>query len=120
LGFLVEISVARNPEKLFQEYKSPGCLLREFARRQLSATQERELPLLLNTSLSDALPQPLFEAAEEARKDVEGQPDYVVRRKIREHLDKEKLRQKRVGRVGIEALEHDLRLALETSSQKKG
>jgi hypothetical protein len=88
------------------------------ARRQLSRKTGRELPLLLDTSLIDALPEALFEAAEEARRDVEGQPDYIVRRKIRDHMDKEKLRQGRVGKAGIEALEHDLRSALEAQARR--
>jgi hypothetical protein len=82
------------------------------ARRQLDRGLERQLPLAVDTSLLDALPRDLLAAAEEARQGVRGQSERVVRRKIRDHLDKAKLRAGRVGKAGIEAIEADIRMAL--------
>lgn len=82
------------------------------ARRQLVKSLEKQLPLGLDTSLLDALPEDLLAAAEQARRDVQGQPERVVRRRIRDHLDQEKLREKKVGKTGLEAIEDDIRMAL--------
>jgi hypothetical protein len=89
------------------------------ARMQLEKSRERMLPLGVDTSLLDALPKDLLEAAEMARRDVTGQDDRIVRRKIRDHLDQAKLRRGRIGRTGIEAIEQDIRSALEAAVVKK-
>lgn len=82
------------------------------ARRQLTRSLDKQLPLGLDTSLLDALPKDLLAAAEHARRDVQGQSERVVRRRIRDHLDQEKLRQKKLGKTGLEAIEDDIRMAL--------
>lgn len=83
------------------------------ARRQLRKSTEQRLPLMVDQSLLDALPTELMKAAEQARRDVEGQTDRVVRRRIRDHLDQQKLRAGPVSRTGIDAIKQDIRLALQ-------
>ena len=85
------------------------------ARRQLSRATEQQLPIIVDQSLLDALPKELLKAADLARKDVEGQDDRIVRRRIRDHLDQEKLRVGPVAKTGIDAIRQDIRMALEAS-----
>jgi hypothetical protein len=82
------------------------------ARRQLNKDLERQLPLAFDMSLVDSLPRDLLRAAEAARGDVEGQEDRLVRRKIRDHLDAQKLGRGKTGRSGLETIRDDLRLEL--------
>lgn len=82
------------------------------ARRQLRKDLERQLPLAFDMSLVDSLPQDLLRAAEIVRREVEGQEDRLVRRKIRDHLDALKLRSGTAGRSGLETIRDDLRLEL--------
>ncbi|MDQ6617725.1 MAG: hypothetical protein M3083_23970 [Actinomycetota bacterium] len=82
------------------------------ARRQLDKGIEQQLPLAIDASFLDTLPRDLLAAAEKARQDVQGQDDRLVRRKIRDHLDSEKIRKGRQGRSGLETIKDDLRIAL--------
>jgi hypothetical protein len=82
------------------------------ARRQLAKSLEERLPMMLDTSLLDAPPAVLLDVAESVRKDLEGQDEATIRRKIRDHLEAEKLSRRRVGKAGFEALVTDLRDAL--------
>jgi hypothetical protein len=90
------------------------------ARRQLEKSLEQQLPLAVDTSLMDNLPKDLIAAAEEARRDVEGKDDRLVRRKIRDHLDSEKIRQSKTGRSGLDTIKADLQAALMGSSRPPG
>ncbi len=89
------------------------------ARRALEKSREQRLPLAVDQSLLDAIPKDLLAAAEAAREDVVGQDDRVVRRRIRDHLDREKLRQGRVGKAGIEAIREDFRLVLSNQARER-
>jgi hypothetical protein len=88
------------------------------ARRALAKSHEQRLPLAVDESLLDGIPRDLLAAAEVARRDVEGEDDRVIRRKIRDHLDQEKLRPGRVGKAGIDAIREDFRLALESAPRR--
>jgi len=81
-------------------------------RRQLEKTLEQRLPLMMDVSLLDAPPARLLQEAEAARKEFEGLDERVVRRRIRDHLDAEKLGSTRVGRTTAEAIEYDIQMAL--------
>ena len=74
--------------------------------------------MMMDTSLLDAPPAVLLEEAESVRKSLEGQDERLIRRKIRDHLEAEKLSAKRVGKAGMDALVADLRLALESKEVK--
>jgi len=85
------------------------------ARKELNKDEGRQLPLITDNSLIDALPTDLLDSATEVRRTMQGQDERVIRRRIRDHLDTEKLRDNRVGKTTIEALEDDIRIALEAS-----
>ena len=89
------------------------------ARKQLDKSLEQRLPMMLETSLLDAPPVVLLEAAEAARRDVDGQDERVVRRKIRDHLEREKISRRRVGRAGMDAIVGELREALEVKKKRR-
>ncbi|MCU1389740.1 MAG: hypothetical protein JWL72_3078 [Ilumatobacteraceae bacterium] len=89
------------------------------ARRQLAKSMESRLPMMMDTSLLDAPPTTLLAIAETVRSEMQGQDDRLIRRKIRDHLETEKLSKKRVGKAGMEALVADLRTALEMSRGKR-
>jgi hypothetical protein len=82
------------------------------ARRQLERNTEQQLPIAIDSSLLDTLPKDLLDAAERARRDVEGQDERLVRRKIRDHLDGEKISRGKTARSGLETIKDDLRAAL--------
>jgi len=88
------------------------------ARRQLAKSSEQQLPLITDTSLIDALPADLLSAADRIRASMEGQDERLIRRRIRDHLDEEKLRDDRVGRTTIDAIEFDIRMALQSSPSR--
>lgn len=82
------------------------------ARRQLDKSVEQQLPLALDASFLDTLPKDLLAAADRVRQTLQGQDDRIIRRKIRDHLDAEKLRRGSTGKSGLETIKDDLRLAL--------
>jgi hypothetical protein len=81
-------------------------------RRQLDKSRERHLPLALDTSLIDAPPKELLAAAAEARQLFHGQDERIIKRHIRDHLDREKLRVVKVGKTSMEALQEDIQMSL--------
>ncbi|HVZ37232.1 MAG TPA: hypothetical protein VG963_32640 [Polyangiaceae bacterium] len=84
------------------------------ARTQLERSRERQLPLVADAGLLDALPNELMAAANRARDDASGRSDRLVRRAIRDHLDREKLRPRGViKRTGIESIRDDIRVSLQ-------
>ena len=87
------------------------------ARRQLDKRIEQQLPLALDSQFFDTLPQALLDAADEARRDVQGQDDRIVKRKIRDHLDGEKIRRQRGQQpTGIDTIKADIHAALTGTS----
>ncbi len=88
------------------------------ARKQLSRSLERRLPMMMDTSLLDATPAVLLSLADEARKNFDGCDERLMRRKIRDHLETAKLSGKRVGRAGIDAIVSDLRSAIEDKRRR--
>ena len=88
------------------------------ARRQLEKSSEEQLPLLMDSSFLNALPSDLLAAADTVRVKMKDQPDRVVRRQIRDQLDREKLRDSTVGKTTVESLEEDIRRALESRAPR--
>jgi hypothetical protein len=83
------------------------------ARRQLDKRLEQQLPIALDSQFFETLPQALLDAAEMARKDVQGQDERIVQRKIRDHLDAEKIRARRGRRqTGLDTIKADIHAAL--------
>ena len=81
-------------------------------RSLVSKSQEQLLPLMLDVSLLDGIPEDILEIAEGTRAEMSGYSDRLVMREIRDRLDKAKLRRGPVARAGMEAIEQDIRDAL--------
>ena len=80
-------------------------------RSDVSRSEEKLLPLMLDMSLLDGIPEDIREVAEAARSEMSGFSDRLVRREIRDRLDAAKLRRGPVARAGIDAIEQDIREA---------
>jgi len=74
---------------------SPDFMLNYLAvgpiRARLSKRTEDALPLMMNMSALDAVPQGLIELADKLRKDLSDLPPHVISRKIRDTLDEARL-----------------------------
>lgn len=70
----------------------------------LTRTDEQLLPVLLDLDISQVVPQEVLRVAEEVRQQNEGQPEYVIRRKVRDACDRAR---KQVGNFtkGIERMQ---------------
>ena len=90
------------------------------ARQQLDKGFTQRLPVIMDTSLIDAKPSDLTAVADSVRERVRGQDTRIVKREVRDHLDREKLRGGRVGKTTLEAMEYDIRAALENRSNGRG
>lgn len=88
------------------------------ARRQLSKAQAQNLPVLNDTSLIEGTPDELLAVADDARQRMAGQDGRLRKRFIRDTLDQEKLRGSRVRRTTVEAMEDDIRAALQAARPK--
>jgi hypothetical protein len=84
------------------------------ARRQVSKETARALPAILDTTLMDVMPKELLDAAETVRRSLEGSSVRVMRREIRDLLEAERIRSGKVGRIGIEAVQYDIEMALKS------
>ena len=61
------------------------------ARRHVRKGDELSLPLLLDIELSESLPHDIMEIADRVRRENEGLPEYVIRRKVRDAIDKARI-----------------------------
>lgn len=84
------------------------------ARRRLSTEQARSLPAILDPTLMDVAPKELVAAAEKVRISVEDSDVRVMRRQIRDLLETDRIRSGKLGRVGIEAVQYDIEMALKS------
>lgn len=57
-------------------------------KSNLSRTDEQLLPVLLDLDISQVVPPEVLRVAEEVRQQNEGQPEYVIRRKVRDACDR--------------------------------
>ena len=57
-------------------------------RRHLSRSEEQRLPILLDIEMSESMPHDILEIAEKVRHENEGLPEYVIKRKVRDAIDK--------------------------------
>lgn len=82
------------------------------ARRRLSPEQARRLPAILDPTLMDVAPKELVAAAEKVRRSLDDSSVRVMRRQIRDLLETDRIRSGKLGRVGIEAVQYDIEMAL--------
>jgi hypothetical protein len=57
-------------------------------RRNVRKADELSLPLFLDIELSESFPHDIMEIADRVRRENEGLPEYVIRRKVRDAIDK--------------------------------
>jgi len=61
-------------------------------RRQLTRSEEQSLPIVLDIEMSESMPLDILEIADKARRDNEGLPEYVIRRKVRDEINRTRRR----------------------------
>lgn len=79
----------------FAHYLSLGPL-----RAQVNAESQRALPLPLDIGAMELIDDELLSRAEETRSTVMGQPDYLVRRLVRDTIDEARREARRAGGKG--------------------
>ena len=84
-------------------------------RADVKKTEERLLPLMLDMSLLDGIPQDILDIAETTRREMDRWSERLVRREIRDRLNAAKWRRGPVSRAGFEAVDRDLQDALRKS-----
>lgn len=57
-------------------------------RRFLSRKEEQSLPIVLDIEMSESMPHDILYIAEKVRLENEGLPEYVIRRKVRDAIDR--------------------------------
>ncbi len=95
---------------------SPDFMLNYLAvgpvRARLSRRTEEALPLMLNMSVLDAVPQDLLDLADSLRKELIDLPPHVVRRKIRDTLDEARMLLGERARAGEQGLTDEIKRRL--------
>lgn len=61
-------------------------------RRNLTRLKEQTLPIVLDIEMSESMPQDILQIADQVRQDNEGLPEYVIRRKVRDEINKARRR----------------------------
>jgi hypothetical protein len=84
---------------------SPDFLLNYLAvgpiRFRIPESTESTLPIMVESRMMDVYPVELVELAEKARTEYEGLPERVIRRMVRDQLDKAKMRVGPISEGGI-------------------
>ena len=81
-------------------------------RADVTKDEERLLPLMLDMSLLDGIPEDILEVAEATRDELAGLSERLVRREVRDRLNDARLRMGPIARAGLDVIESDLREAL--------
>jgi hypothetical protein len=84
------------------------------ARRQISKETARTLPAIMDTTLMDVMPKELVAAADTVRRSLDDSNARVMRRQIRDLLEADRIRSGKLGRIGIEAVQYDIEMALKS------
>ena len=79
-------------------------------RRRVTRESESQLPLTLEPSLVQYLTPALIDEAEAIRKRLVGVPQRVVKREVRDMLDRARLRIGPVGRAGMRDVSEEILL----------
>jgi len=66
-------------------------------RRNLTRAQEQALPIVLDIEMSESMPEDILQIADKVRKENEGLPEYVIRRNVRDAIDKARRRRGSLG-----------------------
>jgi len=61
-------------------------------RRSVGKAGQLALPLILDVEMSESMPHDFIEIAESVREEHEGMPEYVIRRKVRDAIDRARRR----------------------------
>jgi hypothetical protein len=56
-------------------------------RHKLTRSEELTLPIVLDIEMSESIPDDILKIAEKVRKDNDGLPEHVIRRKVRDAID---------------------------------
>ena len=95
---------------------SPDFMLHYLAvgpiRGRLARSTEEVLPLMLNMSILDAVPEDIVELSDALRKELSGRPPHVVRRKVRDALDQARYLLGAASRAGERGLNNDIKAKL--------
>lgn len=70
-------------------------------RRLVSKSTEACLPLVVELEVTEFLPPELIELAEKVRAECEGQPERIIKRRIRDAVDAAKRRRGRIAQAGL-------------------
>lgn len=73
------------------------------SRKKFSRDQEQLLPLFFEADASEYMPRELIEIANRVREKNEGQPEHVIRRKVRDTCDRMRRRYGKVTQSAIDA-----------------
>ncbi|MFM5170380.1 hypothetical protein ACEUBH_03750 [Aeromonas veronii] len=73
------------------------------ARTNLNREQEQMLPLFFETDASEYMPREVIEIANRVREKNAGQPEHVIRRKVRDTCDRMKRRYGKITQSAIDA-----------------
>jgi hypothetical protein len=102
---------------------SPDFMLNYLAigpvRARLRKRTEESLPLMLNMSVLEAVPQDLLDLADTLRKELEGSPPHVVDRKIRDTLDDARMLLGPTAIAGEVGLTEDVKARLIHQARKR-
>ncbi len=71
------------------------------SRSQIGKDAELKLPLLLDVEMSESFPHDIIEIADSVRRENDGLPEYVIRRKVRDAIDKARRRHGCIGYSGV-------------------
>lgn len=78
-------------------------------RRQVSKVREMGLPVVLDVSVTEYLPPELVSLAEKVRVEMQGSPELLIRRKVRDRLDAAKMRKGELVERGLKGVHEGLR-----------
>lgn len=70
-------------------------------RRRLTRSKEQSLPIVLDVEMSESMPQDILEIADRVRRENDGLPEYVIKRNVRDEIDKARRRR---GYFGISSI----------------
>ena len=71
------------------------------SRNQVGKDAELKLPLILDVEMSESFPHDIIEIADSVRRENDGLPEYVIRRKVRDAIDRARRRHCCVGYSGV-------------------
>jgi hypothetical protein len=71
------------------------------SRSQVGKDAGLKLPLILDVEMSESFPHDIIKIADSVRRENDGLPEYVIRRKVRDAIDRERRRHGCVGYSGI-------------------